>query len=260
VRYAFLFWCTGLAAQELGVLSTERPGYAATSGAVGLGVLQLEQGYTLESAREPTRKVTTYSGPQALVRFGVSDALELRFATNGYAWRSEVTEVGQRAVSGPNDFVVGAKFRIVTQGTARPEFSITGGLSVPARGSFFSTAGYDPSFTLAAYKDLRSNFSLSANLNMASITDSRGRFYSAGQSLSAGRGFRVVSIFAEAFHTTRGREGSQTTVDGGAFRGLGKHAQIDVCVGHTIAAPWPAQFISLGLVLRNPRALLVREK
>jgi hypothetical protein len=220
----------------------------------------LEQGYTLESAREQARKMTTFSGPQALVRFGISDALELRFATNGYAWRSEVTEVGQRAVSGPNDFVVGAKFRIVTQAAARPEFSITGGLSVPARGSFFTTAGYDPSFTLAAYKDLPNNFSLAANLNMASITDSRGRFYSAGQSLSAARSLGVLSVFAEAFHATPGREGSQTTLDTGAFRALGKHAQIDVCIGHTIAAPWPAQFISIGLVLRGPRALRARER
>src|SRR5579862_9573290 len=97
----FLAVCAGGSAQELGELSTERPGFTATSGAVGAGVLQLEQGSTLEWARESGTKTTTFTTPQALVRFGITSSLELRFSTNGYSWRG--------ATSGANDSAVGVK-------------------------------------------------------------------------------------------------------------------------------------------------------
>jgi Putative MetA-pathway of phenol degradation len=246
----FVAVCIGASGQELGELSTERPGFTATSGAVGLGVLQLEQGYTFESARDGGSKLATFSAPQALVRFGITSSLELRFSTIGYEWRG--------AVSGPNDYVVGAKLRVLQQGVARPEVSIIGGVSLPAIGSAFTSSGHDPSFTLAAYKDLPNKFSVAANANMASITDCQGRLFSSGQSLWAARAIGGgVSIFGEAFHTTIGRlEGSEVAVDAGLFRGLGKHAQIDVEAGRTVAGARPSWFASVGCVLRAPRSLL----
>jgi hypothetical protein len=258
MRYMCFLLCTGLPAQELGELSTERPGFTATSGAVGLGVLQVEQGYVFESAREDGSKLTTFSGPQALVRFGIADALELRFSTNGYAWQTQRLGDQQIAASGPNDYDVGAKFRILRQGEARPEVSITGSVSLPARGSPFTNSGHDPAFTLAAYKDLPNKFSLAANTNWASITDSRGRIFGSGESFWAARNMGGgVSMFAETFHTTIGRlEGSEVAIDAGLFRGFGKHAQIDLEAGHTIAGARPSWFASVGCVLRDPRALL----
>jgi hypothetical protein len=66
-----------------------------------------------------------------------------------------------------------------------------------------------------------------------------------------------VSIFAETFHTTVGRlEGSEVVTDLGTFRGLGRHAQIDLEAGHTVAGERPSWFASVGLVLRDPRTLL----
>jgi hypothetical protein len=251
--------CTKLTAQEIGELSTERPGFTATSGAVGLGVLQLEQGYTLESARLQESRLTTVSGPQALVRFGISEVLELRFSTSGYGWRTQASDGEQSAFSGQNDYVLGAKLRLLEQAPSHPEVSITGGVSLPASGSPFTTTGHDPSFTLAAYKDLPGKFSLAANANLASITDAQGRILGAGESLWAARNMGPLSVFTEAFHTTVGRaEGSETVMDGGMFRGLGRHAQIDVAAGHTVAGGRPSWFVSVGLVLRAPRALLAR--
>jgi hypothetical protein len=255
-----LLTCTGVFAQELGELSTDRPGFTSPSGVVGLGVLQLEQGYTFESAREDGTKLTTFSGPQALVRFGLADAVELRFSTNGYGWQTQQLGAERNGVSGPNDYAVGAKFRVLRQGATRPEVSVIGGLSLPARGSAFTSSGHDPSFTLAASKDLPNKFSLAANANMASITDSRGRIFGSGESLWASRSVGSgVSVFAEAFHTTIGRlEGSEVATDLGMFRGIGRHVQMDVEAGHTISGARPSWFASVGCVLRNPRALLGR--
>ena len=251
MRWAcFLVLCTSVPAQELGDLTTDRPGFTTPSSVVGLGVLQFEQGYSFESARDGGAKLTTVSGPQALVRFGIADALELRFTTLGYEWRG--------AVSGPNDYAAAAKLRVLKQGVAHPEVAVIGGVSLPARGSPFTSSGHDPSFTLAAYKDIANKFSVAANANFASITDSRGRVFSTGQSLWGARNMgNGMSIFGEAFHTTIGRlEGSEVAVDAGMFCGVGKHMQIDFAAGRTVTGARPSWFASMGLVLRVPRALL----
>ena len=254
----FLVVCISVSAQELGDLSTDRPGFTTPSSVVGLGVLQFEQGYTFESARDDGTQLMTFSVPQALVRFGMADALELRFTTNGYGWQTEQFVSDRNAISGPNDYAVGAKLRVIKQGVAHPEVAIIGGVSLPARGSPFTTTGHDPSFTLAAYKDLPNKFSVAANANFASITDSKGRIFSSGQSLWAARSIGDgMSIFGEAFHTTIGRlEGSEVAVDAGMFSGVGKHMQIDFAAGRTVTGARPSWFASMGLVLRVPRALL----
>lgn len=246
----FLILCTRVSAQEPGDLVADRPGFTTPSSVVGMGILQFEQGYTFESAREDGTKLTTFSVPQALVRFGITNALELRFSTIGYEWRG--------AVSGPNDYAVGAKLRVLEQGVAHPEVAVIGDVSLPARGSPFTTTGHDPLFTLAAYKDLPNKFSVAANANLASITDSRGRIFSSGQSLWAARNMGSgMSVFAESVHTTIGRvEGSEVAMDAGMFRSIGKHVQIDFAAGHTVSGARPSWFGSMGLVVRVPRVLL----
>jgi hypothetical protein len=256
--YFLLLVCMLAPAQEMGELSTDRPGFTTPSGLVGLGVLQLEQGYTFESARDEGSRLGTVSGPEALVRFGLADWLEVRFSAGGYAWRGEECAGIHTSISGPNDYGWGAKVRVLKQGVARPEVSILGGVSLPALGSPFTSSGHDPSFTLAAYKDLPGKFSLAANANAGSVTDPRGRFLSSGESLWGARTIgHGVSVFGEAFRTTIDRvQGTEVAVDGGVFRGLGKHAQIDFSSGHTVAGVRPSWFATVGCVFRAPRALL----
>lgn len=242
----------------MGELSTERPGFTATSGAVGLGVLQLEQGYTFESARDQGGNLASFSGPQALVRFGITDALELRFSTAGYAWETEDFAGRRNSVSGPNDYAIGAKWRFLKQGVTRPEMSVTGAVSLPAWGSAFTTSGHDPSFTLAAYKDLPQKFSLAGNANLASVTTPCGRYFSPGESVWGARAIGAgVSVFAETFRTTIDRiQGSETVVDGGFFRSAGRHAQVDLSAGHTVSGQRPSWYVAMGCVFRAPRAFL----
>jgi len=255
--WRLLLVCPLASAQEMGDLSTERPGFTATSGAAGRGVLQLEQGYTFTSSVDGGMRTYLFAGPQAVLRFGLTDTFELRFTTSGYSLETEEFGAGRSVLSGANDFALGAKLRVVKQSVRRPEVAVTASISLPAHGSPFSTSGHDPAFVLAAYKDLPQKFSVAANYNVASVTDPRGRFFSSAQSLwggrSVGRGF---SLFGETFHTSLDRAGSEVAVDGGFFRGLGKHAQIDLAAGHTLAGERPSWFAVAGIVLRVPRPLL----
>jgi hypothetical protein len=110
---------------------------------------------------------------------------------------------------------------------------------------------------LAASKDFPHQIGVAANLVMASITDAQGRTYISGESFTASRKVRGVSIAAEVFHTTIGRlEGSEVAMDLGLSRVLGKNMQIDVEAGRTIAGMRPSWFATMGFVYRNPHALL----
>jgi len=240
-------------------LSTERPGFAVPSSPVGLGILQLEQGYTYEWARLSPSKLRTFSAPQAMFRFGLTKTLELRFSTVGYEWQSQHTAGQRSVVSGGNDFVLGAKFRVLPQSEhgIRPEISVISGLSIPARGQPYTSGGWDPYFTLAADKDLPNKFSLVANMNYASVSDSVGRLFSSGEALWVTRPLKPFGVFAEVFRTTIARGyGSEVVADIGCYKGIGKHMQIDIEAGHTVAGMRPSLYTSIGLVIRAPRALL----
>jgi hypothetical protein len=258
--YWVLLCCACHAQENLGPLQADRPGFTSPSGVVGLGVFQLENGYTLESARSGATGTKTVSGPQMLFRFGLSEALEVRFATNGYSWQALRADGFTSAAQGASDSVVSAKLRVVEQSSLRPEVAITGGLSLPIGGSAFAGSGYDPSFSLAAVKDLPRGFSVAANANIASITDERGRYSSTAESLWIAHSLRFASIFVEAYRTTISRtEGSATALDAGLFRNVGRNIQVDIDAGHTIAGDRPAWFATLGFVFRAPKRLFGRE-
>jgi hypothetical protein len=227
-----------------------------------VGILQLEQGYTFEWARLDGARLRTFSAPQAVIRFGITKRLELRFGTVGYEWQSARTfgMNGQRTVvNGGNDYVVGAKLRLFQQSEhgIRPEISVVSSLSVPDRSEPFTSGGFDPYFTLAADKDLPGKFSMVANMNYASVTDSVGRLFTSGECVWVTRSFKPVSVFAEVFRTTIARGfGSEVVADVGFYKGIGKHMQIDVEAGHTVGGERPSLYTSVGLVIRAPRALL----
>ena len=64
-------------------IATDRPDFTEASSTVGLGVLQIESGYTFISDDDGTATTHAHSYPEALFRYGVvGDWLELRLAAN----------------------------------------------------------------------------------------------------------------------------------------------------------------------------------
>lgn len=201
-------------------------------------------------------KTQTVNVPQILVRFGLLKSLELRFANNGYSWQDQHLSSSASRIAGGGDYGMGAKFRVLERSKKRPEVAVQGMYSIPLKGSPFTSGGHDPSFTLAVYKDLPGKVGMAANYNAASVTDPAGRFASTGESVWVSRNMGALSLFGETFRTTIGRsEGSETVVDGGLFKGIGRNLQIDLALGHTFAGEVPSWYAAIGLVVRSPRAL-----
>ena len=243
------------AEHELSDLLADRPGFTTPSGVVDPGALQFESGYAFESANESGARMRTHYGFQTTVKFGLTRRLEVRFSNSGYCWKT-----GPYNVHGPSDNTFGVKFKLMEQQRLWPEISLIGGLSMPVRGSAFTSGGHDPAFTLSVSKDLARKFSVGGNINAASVTDPSGRYYASGASITAAHPLRKgVSGYAEIYRTSIGRGGDTASVtDAGLYRNIGRNCQIDIEAGHTVSGVRPSWFAGVGFVIRAPHRLLFR--
>ena len=112
VAGCWLMVVPGLAAQQpkpLPPIDTDRPDLTDATTTVARGHVQFEGGFTSQASRDA---LTSLSGPELLVRVGVTSRLELRIGQN---FRSVETAPGVR-VSGLDDLQLGTKVRLFDQG------------------------------------------------------------------------------------------------------------------------------------------------
>jgi len=121
-------------------LVTDRPDFSESSVTVGLGVAQLETGYTYIYNDDSGRLTQSHSFPESLLRLGMlAEWFELRFDWN---YLSERDELGAIAVtsSGTEDLGLGIKLALTPQEYLLPETAIILQSNVPTGSSEF-TAG-----------------------------------------------------------------------------------------------------------------------
>jgi hypothetical protein len=120
---------------------TDRPDFTEASVTVGLGVVQLETGYTYFMDDDGPTSFRAHSAPEALLRVGVlADWFELRVA---YSYLDETTStdgVGSESLNGSDDLYLGVKLALTGQAGILPEMAIVPQMRVPS-GSSDLTAG-----------------------------------------------------------------------------------------------------------------------
>lgn len=127
-------------------LVTDRPHFSEASSLVGLGVVQLETGYSIFSNRDNGQRTTTHSFPEPLLRMGLfAEWFEFRIASN---YLIEQTS-GQRTVSGVDDLYIGAKLAIAKQAGVLPELAIFPQMRLPAGSPGFSSGQVLPGVNIA---------------------------------------------------------------------------------------------------------------
>ena len=112
-------------------LVTDRPDFTEASSVVGLGVLQLESGYTYTFNDDPGERTIGQTYPETLIRYGVfANWLEFRLQ---YIYEDEDTN-GQTA-AGSNDLYLGFKIGLTPQNGMLPEMAIMPQMTVPSGSS-----------------------------------------------------------------------------------------------------------------------------
>ena len=142
-------------AQETGSppMVTDRPDATESAVTVGVGVFQLESGYTFDKADG----VRIHSLGEILLRVGVADILELRFGINSYQWARGQTETSH----GLEDSTVGLKLRLLNNegktGLGNPQIAVLASTSVPTGSSLMSQNKIEPELRLSVSLSLFHN-------------------------------------------------------------------------------------------------------
>jgi hypothetical protein len=234
---------------KLPEIVTDRPDYTESTDVAGRGVLQIENGFTVE------RSQTGHSlaGPELLMRIGLSKRLELRVGGDGVLTERRP---GANRVSGFSDVDLGMKILLFDQGRNRPALSLIPIVSVPLGSAEFSSGGYDPTLKVALGKDLPKGFSLGGNVNFSSLNTPCDRFLQTALSASLGHslggGFRG---YWEIFGFTPWEKDGSTAVivNTGITRSIGKNAQVDIRVGKRLTESGPGWFWGMGVAFRQPQ-------
>lgn len=116
-------------------LVTDRPDFTEASSTVGLGVAQLEIGYTYTFDDDGTTSTKSHSYPEPLLRYGVlKEWLELRV---GWNYASE--ETGAARASGGEDLYLGFKIGLTPQDDFLPEMALIPQMTVPTGADAFTS-------------------------------------------------------------------------------------------------------------------------
>ena len=120
-------------------LVTDRPDFTEATTTVGLGVAQVEMGYTFIEDEEGGTRVTSHSYPESLLRVGIlANWLELRVGWN-YGDQRTRTSGSSSNLSGSDDLLLGFKIGLTPQEGVLPEMALIPEFTVPVGSAGFSS-------------------------------------------------------------------------------------------------------------------------
>ena len=168
-------------------LVADRPDFTEATSTVGLGVFQLELGYTLASDTDGKFMTRAHSYGEPLLRVGVlSERLELRAGTSVV---TDVDNASPRGVttSGLEDLYLGAKIALSGQRGAFPATAILPQVTVPTGTGAFSAGQTLPGVNFLYSWELNERLSLAGSTQVnAAVADDDGDYREWAQSLSWG--------------------------------------------------------------------------
>ncbi len=125
-------------------LVTDRPDFTEASTTVGLGVAQLEFGYTYTYDNGDGESRRTQSFGEPLLRVGIlADWLEFRIAAFPLQERTRSAGLSN-TVSGVADLYLGFKIALTPQEGVLPEMALIPQMNVPSGGSAFTSNSVEP--------------------------------------------------------------------------------------------------------------------
>ena len=114
-------------------LVTDRPDFTEASSTVGVGIAQLEFGYTYSYDNDGAQ-TKSHSYPEPLLRYGIlAEWLELRIG-----WNYANEEAGGVQASGSEDLYLGFKIAITPQEGILPEMALIPQITVPTGSGAFT--------------------------------------------------------------------------------------------------------------------------
>ena len=168
-------------------LVTDRPDFTESSSTVGLGVMQLEMGYTFTYNDDDATGDKTYSHtvPEILLRYGFLEDVELRLGWT-YGWDEEQVGAARTRPDGGSDLYVGLKIDLFEQCCAWPEQAILLNINAPVGAEAFSSNKVTAGATYAYSWELANEWGLGANTGFFTDRENGDDFIVWTQSVAVG--------------------------------------------------------------------------
>ncbi len=241
-------------------ITTDRPDFTEASSVVGLGVAQLEMGYTFSYFDDESSGTLTrgHSGPEFLLRYGLSDLVELRLVWN-YNWE-KVRDGGVDTVNdGADDLLVGTKLALVEQCCWVPEQALVIHLVTPTGARAFSGQNADIQFNYLYGWDVTDDWSLAGSFGYSTTGEFDGlvldRFNVFHHSSTVGHSFNdrlgayfeYFGLYPEGMATNAG----ENYVNSGFTYLINNDTQFDIRAGKGLNDASEDFFGGAGLSIRN---------
>jgi hypothetical protein len=239
-------------------ISTDRPDFVESSDVVGRGRFQIETGFQSERANIDGVKTRTRTTP-TLLRVGVSDTLELRAETDGFAWGSaqDPSTGATEHARGFSDWSLGAKWHMQDGDDEKGTPSIAWLLhaDLDTGSPAFRGRGVRPSLRLAAEWELPQDFSVGVMPGLVADQTTDGRHFTSGiLAVTAGKAWtpqwRTFIEIAGQQLAARRYGGSVVTFDAGATYLVTHSVQLDVAVSRGLNDTSPDFVWGVGLSAR----------
>lgn len=162
--------------QEVDRIVTDRPHFSEASSLVGLGVTQIETGYTFFRDTQNGVTTSTHSFPEPLLRAGIfAEWFEFRLGYNYIAQYNSDPAIGN--LSGSDDLYIGAKLALAEQASIFPEVALFPQMRVPTGSPAITSGQVLPGFNLAYSWVFNELLELECNTQLNKRLDDVGHFY-----------------------------------------------------------------------------------
>jgi len=227
-------------AQEQIPIQTDRPDQTECPFIVPKKYFQIENGISFENTDDLSN---TFFHPSSLIKYGLTDILELRLIM-------ELTTVTfeQENVTGINPVTVGFKINLIKENGIVPTTSFIGHLTVPYMAtSKFKSEHYEPAFRFTMQHTLTKRLSFGYNLGMEWENKMHTFIYTVtnGYSIS-----EKVGAYVELYGFAPQNEKPDHRFDGGFNYLLNQNVLLDVSGGVGLSSNSPKYYAAFGFSFR----------
>lgn len=237
------FWLATLGmAQSKEPISTDRPDFTEGATVVPLRSIQLETGFTYQWSRPEF----SFSGPEALLRYGAGPRTEFRLGIPDINWQ----RAGGQSSNGFGDIYIATKLQMGPLKNG-DDFALIPAVNLPSRDTNFSSRSVDPELKVCWGRDLKHGWGVSAMAYGLYTTDAQGRLFVFQQTISFDHDLSErLAMFTEYAGTFSARTDPDHVAHIGFLYLLSPDVQIDIHGGVSMNGSDHKPFLAAGYSVR----------